>query len=38
MALVTACRVCGKPFEADRASILAGTWRTCPACRRGTRR
>jgi hypothetical protein len=34
MAAVTTCRVCGRAFEADHASIVAGTWSTCPACRK----
>jgi ribosomal protein L37E len=32
-AFICACRRCGREFEADRQTILAGTWRTCPGCR-----
>lgn len=34
MTIITACRRCGIEFEPDRAAIVAGTWRLCPACRR----
>lgn len=33
MPLATTCRRCGIEHEPDRAAILAGTWRHCPACR-----
>jgi hypothetical protein len=33
MTIQTTCRRCGKPIEADRARILAGTWQVCGACR-----
>jgi hypothetical protein len=26
------CRECGTPFEPGREAIVAGSWRTCPAC------
>jgi hypothetical protein len=32
--IVTTCRKCGREFEPDRATILAGSWRLCPSCRR----
>jgi hypothetical protein len=31
--IVTMCRTCGSEFTPDRQTILAGSWRTCPACR-----
>ncbi len=33
MPIEVRCRRCGRPFVADRAAILAGRWRLCPACR-----
>lgn len=33
MTIATHCRRCGAEHEPDRAAILAGTWRDCPACR-----
>jgi hypothetical protein len=32
-AVISTCRGCGAEFEADRRTILAGSWRICPACR-----
>jgi hypothetical protein len=29
---ITRCRQCGKEYEPSRASIRAGSWRTCLAC------
>jgi DNA-directed RNA polymerase subunit RPC12/RpoP len=29
----TRCAGCGRLFMPDRDAILAGSWRTCPACR-----
>jgi len=33
VSIVTRCRRCGVEYEADRATILAATWRLCPRCR-----
>jgi len=33
MTIATTCRQCARAFDADRAAIVAGTWRLCPACR-----
>ena len=33
MSITTRCRRCGRAVEADRAAILSGLWRLCPACR-----
>ena len=30
--IIACCRQCGATFEPDRADIIAGAWRTCPAC------
>jgi len=33
MSIETRCRRWGRPFVADRAAIVAGRWRLCPAWR-----
>ena len=32
-AIITTCKSCGREFTPDHRSIVAATWRTCPACR-----
>ena len=32
-AIITRCRICGAAFEPAHDAIVAGSWRTCPACR-----
>jgi hypothetical protein len=33
VSLETFCGVCNTPFEASRAEVMAGTWRTYAACK-----
>jgi hypothetical protein len=33
MSVETACRSCGRAFEATRDDVVRGVWRDCPACR-----
>ena len=33
MGMRTRCRRCGREYDLDRAAIVAGRWRLCPACR-----
>ena len=33
MTVIVTCRTCGQEFAPDHSAIVAGSWRTCPACR-----